>query len=248
MEQKQNARGAASGNAHGAGNALGADSATAHDAVAGNFYIDGCYTGKDDNAYQANFAHCFQYFQSRCQHHIHKLVNGKRIIPNACRSKTRQNECKHGAPWTDQVSPEWMTQPLLICKGLAKRFNLRRSGSRNWLGQMLTLRNDEWLNGTMPGLCVAFAGSNSDVKPNDRLPITSATHDVRCRKHCVKKLQLKRSLRKSAREIQRIQTLILGYFGGYIGKRQPAGAMQTRKCVDKLFTLRSKWAGHSKKS
>ena len=60
-----------------------------------------------------------------------------------------------------------MKEPLLICKGLAKQLKLRCSGMRNWLGQTLLMRNEEWVNGTMPALCVAFAGRNSDVKPNE---------------------------------------------------------------------------------
>ena len=58
--------------------------------------------------------------------------------------------------------------------------NLRCSGMRNWLGQPLLLRNEEWVNGTMPALCVAFAGSNPDMKPNDRLPIVAAAHAQAC--------------------------------------------------------------------
>ena len=46
------------------------------------------------------FDAAFQFFQERCQHHIHKLVDGKRVVPNACRSKTKPKECKHEAPWT----------------------------------------------------------------------------------------------------------------------------------------------------
>ena len=38
-------------------------------------------------AYRIRFEHAFQFLQERCQHHIHRLVNGKRSIPNACRSK-----------------------------------------------------------------------------------------------------------------------------------------------------------------
>ena len=181
-------------------------------------------------------------FQSRCQHHIHKMVNGKRIVPNACRSKAKPTVCKHEAPWTNRVSPPWMTAPLVVCKGIAKTFTLRCSGVRNWLGQILGLRNDEWVNGTMPGLCVAFAGSNTDVKPNDRLPITTATHEEKCKYKCVKKSTLK----KTTRATQRTQNVTNGYFGGYIGKRQPAGSLETKKCVDKLFTLRSKMAGQGK--
>ena len=179
--------------------------------------------------------------QARCQHHIHRLdtATGKRFIPNACRSKTKPGACKHEAPWTDRVSPRWMREPLLICQGLAKQFKLRCSGARNWLGQILGLRNNEWVNGTMPGLTLAFAGSNTDVKPNDRLPITATTHELHCKKNCVRK----HSLKQSTRRIQRVQSVTNGYFGGYVGKQQPRGALETRKCIDKLFTLRSKMAG-----
>ena len=34
--------------------------------------------------------------------------------------------------------------------------------------------------------------------------------------------------------------------GGYIGKRQPAGTLETKKCVDKLFALRAKNQGKGK--
>ena len=195
-------------------------------------------------AYKTKFEEVFQYFQSHCQHHIHKLPNGKRVVPNACRSKSKPSECKHGAPWTNRVSPEWMTQPLLVCKGIAKKFSLRCSGMRNWTGQMLGMRNDEWLNGTMPGLCVAFAGSNTDVKPNDRLPIIACTHEKVCPRKCVK--VKKRTLTKTARAIERMQSVTNGYFGGYIGKRQPTGSLEFKKCIDKFCTLRSKMAGQGK--
>ena len=45
---------------------------------------------------------------------------------------------------------------------------------------------------------------------------------------------------------QRTQTVCNGYFGGYIGKRQPTGALETKKCVEKLFTLRAKMQGRGK--
>ena len=184
----------------------------------------------------------FQYLQRRCQHHIHKLVNSKRIVANACRSTANPLQCKHEAPWANRVSPSWMTTPLLVCKGLAKKFQLRCSGMRNWLGQTLLLRNDPWVNGTMPGMCMAFAGSNSDVKPNDRLPITKITHEAVCKRNCVRKS----SFGKTTRVTQRTQSVTNGYFGGYVGKRQPIGSLETRKCVDKQFSLRAKMAGQSK--
>ena len=194
---------------------------------------------RDATQYKKYFEQAFQFFQERCQHHIHKLVDGKRVIPNACRSKTKPNECKHEAPWTNRVSPSWMTEPL-VCKGIAKQFQLRCSGARNWFGQILGLRNDEWVNGTMPGLCVALAGSNSDVKPNDRLPIIEETHEIYCKRRCAVK---KHSLKRTARAAQRAQTVTNGYFGGYVGKRQPAGTLEIKKCVDKMLTLRTKIQG-----
>ena len=141
------------------------------------------WRGGDGAEFKEWFHKAFQYFQCRCQRHMHRLVvdpktkQEKRLVPNACASKRNKKECKHEAPWTNRVSPDWMTAPLLVCKGIAKQFQLRTSGVRNWLGQTLGLRNEEWLNGCMPGLCVVYAGSNSDVKPNDRLPIVEKTHE-----------------------------------------------------------------------
>ena len=80
------------------------------------------------------------------------------------------------------------------------------------------------------------------MKPNDRLPVLPEVHEKVCKKNCVKKVHLKRTTRNT----QRTQSVVCGYFGGYVGKRQPAGALETKKCVDKLFTLRGKIAGHSK--
>ena len=105
-----------------------------------------------------------------------KTGQEKRMVPNACRAKNKPTECKHEAPWLNRVSPDWMTKPLLVCKGIAKQLKLRCSGVRNWLGQILNVRNEAWVNGCILGVCVAFAGSNSDIKVNDRLPIL----DVRC--------------------------------------------------------------------
>ena len=109
----------------------------------------------------------------------------------------------------------------------------------------------------MPGLCMAFAGSNTDVKPNDRLPILPETHEAQCkRKSCATILRRfaadrkvrKHILKKTTVNTQRMQSVTRGYFGGYIGKRQPSGGLELKKCVDKLFTLRGKIAGQGKSS
>ena len=35
-----------------------------------------------------------------------------------------------------------------------------------------------------------------------------------------------------------------GYFGGYTGKRQPSGKAELKKCVNHMYSLRNKIAGH----
>ena len=77
----------------------------------------------DATPYKQRFESAFQYFQSRCQRRIHKMENGKRVVSNACRSKAKPTQCKHEAPWTNRVSPSWMTGPLLVCKALRKDSN-----------------------------------------------------------------------------------------------------------------------------
>ena len=56
----------------------------------------------------------------------------------------------------------------------------------------------------------------------------------------------KHNLKKSTILTQRTQTICNGYFGGYIGKRQPAGSLETKKCVENLYTLRAKQQGKGK--
>ena len=53
------------------------------------------------------------------------------------------------------------------------------------------------------------------------------------------------TVRKVMRLTQRAQAATNGYFGGYIGKRQPAGKLETKKCVDEMLTLRARQAGKS---
>ena len=45
------------------------------------------------------------------------------------------------------------------------------------------------------------------------------------------------------RFVQKMQAQMNGYFGGYIGKRQKIGRLETKKCVDKMLALRSRVEG-----
>ena len=104
-------------------------------------------------------------------------------------------------------------------------------------------------------MCVAFAGSNSDVKPNDRIPMIPEVHEPQCkRKSCLRMMQdytadrkvKKRILKRSTVHTQRMQSATRGYFGGYIGKRQPAGGFELKKSIKNFFTLRGKIAGQGR--
>ena len=140
---------------------------------------------EDGIKYKEKYNVYLQYSQSRSQHHLHKRGHGsnKREVPRACRPKSGRNECKHEAPWTKQMNEG---APLVMCPGLAKTHELPCSGRRNWVGQILGTRNEEWLTGTMGGMSVALGGSNSNVKPNDRVPILPCTHEHKCLRKCIK--------------------------------------------------------------
>ena len=138
-------------------------------------------------AYAKQFDTTLQYYMERCQHHLHPLRFSEkekkkiRIVPNGCLGAHTGKRCKHEFPKTNRVRVTSDAVPLLICKGIAKQFKLKVSGIRNEYGQTLLPRNHEFINGCMPGLCIALGGSNSDIKLNDRLPIIAATHSASCK-------------------------------------------------------------------
>ena len=82
------------------------------------------------------------------------------------------------------------------------------------------------------------------MAPHDRLPIIEETHESGlCNRRCFRKA----SIALQVRSAQRAQANTTGYFGGYIGKRQRAGQLEAKKCIDKLYTLRAKMAGTTRK-
>ena len=200
----------------------------------------------DARRYASHFDKVHYYFQIRSQHHIHPLAADgcRRVIPNACRSAGKPHECKHEAPWTKYLNCGDNASVFLVCKGLASSKEWRTSGIRNTIGRIALRRNNEWVNGTAKGLCVGFAGSNTDVQLNDLLPVLASTHETTlCRRNCVK--TGKQALAKMTRLMQCVQSSRNGYFGGYISKRQPSGKLETRKCIDKMLSLRERIHGRS---
>ncbi len=196
----------------------------------------------DASRYKRRFDEALQENQLCAQHRIHKKdpKTGDRKLPNACQSYRCAKTCKHDFPLESKVN---RGPPLVVCKGIAKARALRMTGTRTMHGCILGHRNNPWLDGTAPGMSVAFSGGNTDVKLNDRLPTMRETHeDAHCARCCVPKSSAKRkkALRRMVRRTQTAQSQTNGYFGGYIGKRQKSGKLETRKCVDKMYVLRAK--------
>ena len=84
------------------------------------------------------------------------------------------------------------TDASISLAGNAMKHGLRVRGRRNALGSILGKRNCPWLNGTARPLAAMF-GSNTDTKPNYRVPLLSCTHDPNCLAGCIRDL---RSLHK----------------------------------------------------
>ena len=184
--------------------------------------------------YTNKFNKALQHTKSRVQHHHHKKdAKGNRKPLPACRAQ-KTGDCKHGFPKTKLLTEK----ALVVCPGIAEKCGLRVSGRRNALGSILSRRNCVWINGTAPAFAVAF-GFNTDVSPNDRLPIIKETHEVSCtRSSCVKDV----NTGEVACAESRAQLDTDGYFGGYIVKSQPVGAYELRKCMKNMDVLRERIA------
>ena len=202
---------------------------------------------EDASDWDTQYKAALQENQMCVQHHIHpkNQATGARYLPKACKSSRCKDECKHGFPRDNRVNPG---APLLVCKGLAKSMGLPASGTRSTLGSILGTRNDPWLDGTSPGLCIGMSGGNTDVQLNDLMPIMACTHeDHACGRACVPTDPAKRSkaLVKMIRRLQTTQSQRTGYIGGYMNKRQKAGRLEARKCIDKMHALRARVEGKS---
>ena len=194
---------------------------------------------EDGAHWQESYDRAAQHRLERVQHHIHKRgPDGTRRPLPACIAPSKPDCCKHEFPMDNRLTQE----PLVICPGIAKERGLRISGQRSMLGCILGRRNSQWLNGTARAFATIF-GFNTDVSPNDRLPITAETHERVCGMSCVEVATVARIAQKA----QRSQTLTNGYFSGYMVKAQPIGKYELKKCVDKMHMLRERIANRSPK-
>ena len=174
-----------------------------------------------------------QFVMSRCNHHIHlpDPKTGVRIPLPGCRSKKARNKCKAQFPFIKKLTKN----PKVICRGNARKYGLRPSGSRNALGSLLTNRRCMWFSGCAPAMALIFR-CNTHTAPNYRVPPTARTHDPDCTHNCLDK-KTSRLLTAIAYRAQRNTT---GYYTGYMQKRQPVGAFELKQAALNLKFLEDK--------
>ena len=179
-----------------------------------------------------------QFIFNRVQHHCHqKTANG--YVPfKSCRVKgkgkvkaSKSLICKAGFPMKKLI----MSTPLLVCRGLAKKYGLRVTGRRNRLSSMIGKRQCEWQSGTHPAFAVVFR-SNTHTLPNYRAPLTAETHEDKfCRsKACKSSFQDPKAFKNLAKIAQRACRECTGYHSGYTFKRQPIGVKYLDAASDTL--------------
>lgn len=178
-----------------------------------------------------------QFVLSRTNHHHHKMTKDGRMPLGACRKKGKGNSkiCKHGF----SKDKEMTVTVKVICKGNAKKHNLKIRGRRNALGSILGKRNCPWLCGTARPLAAVFR-SNTNTMPNYRVPLLQCTHDPECGCDCLRDV---RSLHKLSLIISKAAKTTTGYFGGYTSKRQPVGKHELAQSARTLNLLAQKIKG-----
>ena len=159
--------------------------------------------------------------------------------------KKGKQECKGEFPRTVRRDKngkiiEALCRPRVVCHGVAKELDLKDSGRKNMLGALAGTRRTSWFSATSAMLAKVFR-SNTNIQTNYRIPITTKTHDPHCtKKRCVRKLSSLKQTRKLLRIAQRAMKQMVGYFGGYISKRQKVGQYELKKSIGSLPLLKQK--------
>ena len=196
---------------------------------------------EDGAAFRKTYYSDAQHVFSRVQHHVHhKTKNGFAPLKACCpKHGTQKGVCKADFP-----NPEkrFLKDPLILCRGLARRVGLRVSGRRNALGSILGRRTGAWQSGTHPAFATVFR-SNTHTMPNYRVPILPETHEDRVCRHkdlCVcngDKAMVTRLLKITCKLAQRAQREGAGYYCGYTFKAQPVGRKLLNAAVSSLNYL-----------
>ena len=145
--------------------------------------------------------------------------------------KSSKAKCKGGFPKTHLC----IKTSLLICRGLAKKYQYRISGRRNAFGGMIGRRTCAWESGTAPAFAVLFR-SNTHTLPNFRAPVLPETHDHDFCKSvaCIKSMDNPKELKNMAKMAQRACRECCGYHSGYTFKSQPIGAKYLAAAAETL--------------
>jgi hypothetical protein len=206
---------------------------------------------KEGLTYKANFEATAQEVFSRAQHHWHDLTeDGRRVPQPYCRDKGAQKKKKAAKKRhrRDDVCKQDFPRklnlvgPMVICAGIARKYGYKCKGRRNVLSLILSRRQCHWLNGTTGAFAVAFR-SNTDIKPNYRIPLTAATHEPDCEYDCLgTQSKNDSSARRLCIVAARAMKQMTGYFCGYTCKRQPVGRFQMKTARRMLPKLTAKLA------
>lgn len=118
-------------------------------------------------------------------------------------------------------------KPRVICPGIAHSVGLRCSGRRNALGSIIGKRLDPWFSATSAIKAKVFK-SNTNVQVPYRVPITAKTHDSACNsKRCLSAKVRRRQFLVGQRAVKQM----IGYFGGYISKKQKVGRFELKQSI-----------------
>ena len=123
------------------------------------------------------------------------------------------------------MDQEMIAEPIFICPKLAEEHGVPVTGMRSMIGSILPERNNAWLNAAVR-IRAVFFGDNSDTKdPMRILPIPEVEEKRRTSPEKVKQQGCFSEVDEVelAYQMQAIQAIIAGYFGGYFAKEQPIG-------------------------
>ena len=172
-----------------------------------------------------------QHVLSHMNHHIHPLKldgSGERRLLDGCKNKSNPNVCKGGFPLENELTPV----PLLVCRCIAQERGLPATGPRSLLGSILPGRNEPNLNAG-PRVWCEFMGDNADIKFPMRVPILPETHEIKL--YDIKDCLSQNNTLDLMYQVQVIQSVIAGYFGGYSAKMQDVGRKETARMGSALY-------------
>ena len=152
-----------------------------------------------------------------------------------CQRADNPKKCKGDFPRA------WLVeQPVVLCPGLMRRWDMALGGRRNRPGSLHGPRNEENVNATHPALA-AFLQTNSDVQLPYRFAITAGTHAAEeCQEACVEV----GSTTAVIEAVQSSQDAQVGYACDYQNKRAARSCNEVKECVKGHRRLHDEVATH----